>query len=115
MIETSITVEVHALQPRWIDLEKARYRLYVNDDLFTERSWIWNQQTFIKEHISAYLEDGINHTVRLEIVKSDPMSLAQFGLQNLKVNNIEPETPDVDYRNEIDFIIDNSINTLYED
>jgi hypothetical protein len=116
MIDTNITVEVHALQPRWIDLEKPRYRLYVNDDLFTERSWIWNQQIFIKENLSVYLETGINHKIRLEIIKSDPMHLSQFGLQNLRINGSNFETLDHDgYGSELDFIIDNSINTIYED
>jgi hypothetical protein len=116
MNDTNITVEVHALQPRWIDIEKPRYRLYVNDDLFTERSWIWNQQIFIKENLSVYLETGINHTIRIEIIKSDPMYLAQFGLRNLRINNSDYETSDHGgYRSELGFIIDNSINTIYED
>jgi hypothetical protein len=115
MIETTITVEVHALQPRWIDLEKPRYRLYVNDDLFTERSWIWNQQIFIKENLSGHLETDINHTIRLEIIKSDPMHLSQFGLRNLRINNSDFETSDHGgYRSELGFIIDTSINTIYE-
>jgi hypothetical protein len=47
MSETSITVEVHALQPRWIYIEQPKYRLYVNNDLITERTWIWDLNTFI--------------------------------------------------------------------
>lgn len=104
MKETNITVEVHALQPRWIDLEKARYRLYVNDDLLTERSWIWNQQIFIKENLSVYLDVGIHHTIRLEIIKSDPMHLAQFGLQNLRINDDDPINHG-GHRSELSFIL----------
>ena len=116
MKQTNITVEVHALQPRWIDIENPKYRLYVNDDLFTERSWIWNQKIFVRENLSVHLETGINHTIRVEIIKSNPMHLAQFGLQNLRIDNSDYETSDHGgYRSELGFIIDDSINTLYED
>jgi hypothetical protein len=86
MSETRITVEVHALQPRWIDLEQPKYRIYINDDLMTERTWIWDQQTYVEETLWAELASGITHTVKLELIKSNPFDLAQFGLQNLHIN-----------------------------
>ena len=104
MSETMITVQVHALQPRWIDLEKPKYRIYVNDDLMTERTWVWDLQTYVEETLWAELANGISHTVRLEIIKSNPFDLAQFGLQNLTVNG----TPSPDHgghRSELSFML----------
>lgn len=104
MSETRITVQVHALQPRWIDHEKPKYRIYVNDDLMTERTWGWDQQTYIEETLWAELASGISHTVRLELIKSNPFDLAQFGLQNLTVN--EKHYPDHGgHRSELSFIL----------
>ena len=104
MSEIRITVQVHALQPRWIDVEKPKYRIYVNDDLFTERTWVWNQQTYIDETLWAELESGISHTVRLELIKSTHLDLAQFVLQNLTVNN-EPRFDHDGNRSELSFIL----------
>jgi hypothetical protein len=104
MSETRITVQVHALQPRWIDIEKPKYRIYVNDDLITERTWIWDQQTYIEETLWAELASGISHTVRLELIKSKPCNLAQFGLQNLLVNE-EPYPDRGGHRSELSFIL----------
>ena len=104
MSETRITVQVHALQPRWIDLEQPKYRIYVNDDLMTERTWIWDQQTYIEETLWAELASGISHTVKLEIIKSNPFDLAQFGLQNLTVNE-EPHSDHGGHRSELSFIL----------
>ena len=104
MSETRITVEVHALQPRWIDIEQPKYRIYVNDDLMTERTWIWDQQTYIEETLWAELASGISHTVRVELIKSKPCNLAQFGLRNLLVN--EGTYPDHGgHRSELSFIL----------
>ena len=104
MSETRITVQVHALQPRWIDLEKPKYRIYVNDDLMTERTWVWDRQTYVEETLWAELANGISHTVRLEIIKSKPFDLAQFGLQNLAVND-EPYPDHGGHRSELSFIL----------
>jgi hypothetical protein len=104
-METSITVQVHALQPRWIEHEKPNYRLYVNDDLITERTWIWDQQTFVEENIQIEVPTGINHTIRIEIIKSDPFHLSQFGLQNFKINGW-PKPDHGGHRSELSFILE---------
>jgi hypothetical protein len=42
------------------------YRVYVDNDLLTERTWIWPEyEIFIKENIEVNLEPG-NHTVTIE-------------------------------------------------
>ena len=104
MSKTRITVQVHALQPRWIDHEKPKYRIYVNDDLITERTWIWDQQTYVEETLWAELASGISHTVRLELIKSGPFDLAQFGLQNLSINEV-PHPDHGGNRSELSFIL----------
>jgi hypothetical protein len=104
MSETKITVEVHALQPRWIEHERPKYRIYIDNDLITERTWIWDQQTYINETLWAELESGISYTVRLELIKSSPLDLAQFVLQNLTVNN-EPFFDHDGNRSELSFIL----------
>ena len=86
MNETAITVQIHALQPNWIEHEKPKYRLYINDDLITERTWIWDMQTYIEEDLRVEVSQGVNHTIRLDLIKDNPMHLAQFGLQNLRIN-----------------------------
>lgn len=102
MSEVSITVQVHALQPSWIEHEKPRYRLYVDDDLITERTWIWNIQTYIEEELRVEVDPGINHSIRLDLIKTLPMHQAQFGLQNLKINGW-PKPDHGGYRSELSF------------
>jgi hypothetical protein len=104
-METSITVQVHALQPRWIDLEQPRYRIYVNDDLITERTWIWDLQIYVEESMCVDILPGVSHTVRLEVIKTKPMDLAQFGLQNLKING-SSISDHSGHRSELSFILE---------
>ena len=104
MSETVITVQVHPLQPNWIEHEKPRYRLYINDDLITERTWIWDMQTYIEEDLRVEVDKGINHTIRLELIKDDPMHLSQFGLQNLRINSW-PIPDHGGHRSELSFIL----------
>ena len=86
MAEVNLRVQVQALQPRWIEHERNCYRLYVNDDLITERTWIWNIDTVIEENILVDVPPHLSHTVRIEPIL-EPRSIAQFGLRNFKVNN----------------------------
>lgn len=50
------------------------YRVYVNDELFTERQWHWDKSTLIKEILQMDVPVGI-YQVRVESV--DP-GLATF-------------------------------------
>jgi len=104
MNETAITVQVHALQPNWIEHEKPKYRLYVDDDLITERTWIWDMQTYIEEDLRVEVSPGVNHTIRLDLIKDNPMHLAQFGLQNLRINGW-PKPDHGGHRSELSFIL----------
>jgi len=86
MSEVSLRVQVHCLQPGWIEHENSRYRLYVNDDLITERTWIWPMNTYIEEEVLVEVPESESHIVRLETILDNPRSLTQFGLQNFYVN-----------------------------
>ena len=92
MNEVKLLVQVHCLQPNWIQHENSRYRLYVNDDLISERTWIWDINVFIQEEILINVPEQTSHIVRLETILDNPKSLTQFSLQNLVVNGIhKPE------------------------
>jgi hypothetical protein len=86
MAEVNLKVQVQALQPRWIEYETNKYRIYVNDDLITERTWIWNIDTVIEEDIWIDVPTHISHIIRLESIL-ESKSIAQFGLRNFRVNN----------------------------
>jgi hypothetical protein len=86
MSEVSLRVQVHCLQPNWVEHEHSQYRLYVNDDLITERTWIWPMNTYIAEELLVDVTERESHIVRLETILDNPRSLTQFGLQNFYVN-----------------------------
>jgi hypothetical protein len=48
---------------------KPVYRLYVNDNLVTERNYIWESTHFIREHVFVKLPDG-QHSIRVETPKN---------------------------------------------
>lgn len=66
MKEIEITVEVRCLNKAKIP---SSYRIYVDNDLITERTFIWTNE-FIKEHMFVSLGVG-EHSVRLEPVDPD--------------------------------------------
>jgi hypothetical protein len=104
MIETYLDVEVHCLQPRWVADEHSKYRLYINDELLTERDWIWAQDTYIHENMLVEVPTGLMHTVRVEVIKSNPMYLTQLALRNLNVNGVNHDTSD-GHRDNLSFML----------
>jgi len=56
------------------------YRLYVGDELFTERTWIW-QNVYLEEVIPILAEPG-DYVIRYELV---PGTAAGLNIQNLRV------------------------------
>ena len=85
-METHVTVQIHALKPSWINYEKNRYRLYLDNNLFTERDWIWDLNICIDENIWIDSESGTTHSLRIEPILQQN-SVAQFGFRTLKINN----------------------------
>lgn len=64
--------------------EPQAYRLYINNDLFTERTYIWrNPNQWVREILIAGLESG-EHTITLEPVNSE---FRGFRLLNFAINN----------------------------
>ena len=56
------------------------YRVYVNDELFTERTWIWND-VYLEELIQINAEPG-KYQIRHELV---PPHLATLTVENMRV------------------------------
>lgn len=87
MAAVNLTVEVHCLKPSWVNYEKNIYRLYVNNDLLTERTWLWKLNTLINENIWLDIPLNSTNTAKLEIILQDN-SVAQFALRNLQVVDV---------------------------
>ena len=65
------------------------YRIYVDKDLLTERSFIWNpSETYIEELVTVFLEAG-PHSMRVEHVGNDS---ADFVVENFKINGKSSQT-----------------------
>jgi hypothetical protein len=91
MSQVNLKVQVHCLKPSWVNFEKNRYRLYVNEYMLTERSWIWDVKTFIDENIWVELQSDIEHKITLVPLLDPTTSFAQFVLKNLRINgNLYP-------------------------
>jgi hypothetical protein len=50
-----------------------RYRCYVNDELFTERTWIWTEH-YLEEQLQILAEPGEYH-IRYELVDTENAKL----------------------------------------
>lgn len=57
------------------------YRLYVNEELFAERTWIWGS-SYLEENLQIDAEPG-EYTIRYELV---PPHLAQLTVENIRVD-----------------------------
>jgi hypothetical protein len=89
----NLFVEVHCTQPQWVFQERNQqystpiYRIYVNDDLLTERTWIWTpDNTFIKEDMWVQLGKQVTYSLKLVPVLKNPAQ-AKFMLMNFGSTN----------------------------
>jgi hypothetical protein len=57
------------------------YRVYVNDELFTERTWYWTD-AYLEEMLQIEAVPG-NYTLRFELV---PPHLAELIVKNIRVD-----------------------------
>lgn len=65
------------------------YRLYLDEDLITERTYIWdNTSQYVREHISVILTPG-RHNLTVAPVKSQ--TIASFNTVNFTVDG-EPRS-----------------------
>ena len=80
VIETVITVDIYC---SW-EAEPPAYRVYIDDNLLTERTYLWrNTDHFVRENIVISTEPG-EHQFRLEAVNTD---FKGFHWQNFTINN----------------------------
>ena len=79
MREVSISVDLYC---KW-EITPPIYRLYVDDTLLTERTYIWNcEEQFVREHVIVNLEHG-THTLKIESVNSE---FAVFMKRNFSID-----------------------------
>ena len=79
-MEHKLEVDVHA---HWND-QPPVYRLYIDNELFTERTFGWTAyQFYLTENMYCDLETGV-HTLRLEKLDLE----SRFNLDNFKVNDV---------------------------
>lgn len=77
-MEHKLEVDVHA---HWSDNPPV-YRLYVNDEMLTERTFGWaSYQWYLTEHMCCDLDTGV-HTLRLENLDIE----SRFELDNFRIN-----------------------------
>ena len=90
MNAVNLTVEVHCLKPSWVNHERnqrflnSKYRVYIDNELLTERTWIWNNSNLLQENIWIYARSNSTHTIILVPVLNNP-GQAAFTLSNLTV------------------------------
>ena len=87
MSQVNLKVQVHCLRPSWVNFENNKYRLYVDNDMITERSWIWNTKTLLDENIWVKLELDTEHSIKIVPVLDPINSFVKFTLKNLRINN----------------------------
>ena len=101
MIETNLIFEVLCHRPPWAiknHLSKftdSKYRIYVNDDLITERSWLWNNDTKLLENIWLNLVNNKEYKLRIEPVVAVPEQ-AKFNIDNFKITNSNADINKID-------------------
>lgn len=81
MNEIELTLDVFC--PTWTVTPFA-YRIYVDSDLLTERTYIWrNTEQYVKEHIIVNLEQG---THELKVLPIGNFKFPVFICKNFTVN-----------------------------
>jgi hypothetical protein len=79
-MQTEFVMAVCDVYVKWKQGDPPRYRCYVNDELFTERSWIWHDR-YLEEHIPIQAVPG-HYTIRYELVEPE---YARIKVHNLRV------------------------------
>lgn len=93
MLEVNLIFEVHCQRPPWgiknpvSKFLDSRYRVYVNDDLITERSWIWDNNIFLKESVWITSIEGNEHTLKIQPVVYI-LEQAVFSVYNFVIANV---------------------------
>lgn len=102
MSDVNITFEIHCIRPLWsqYNIKKkyidSRYRIYIDNNLITERSWVWDNDTFLLENIWIHAVKNNEYSLKLEPVVTIPEQ-AKFYLQNIKSTNLEITSNVIDH------------------
>ena len=67
---------------KWKGELPPRYRCYINDELFTERTWIWNDR-YLEEKIQIQAPPG-HYEVRYELLDVED---AKLKVRNLRIDS----------------------------
>jgi hypothetical protein len=100
MLEVNLIFEVHCQRPPWgiinpiSKFNDSRYRVYVDDDLITERSWTWDN-IFLKESVWIKSINGCDHILKIEPVVCIPEQ-AVFTIDNFEISNIPATSIKID-------------------
>ena len=101
MVEINLAVEVQGQIPNWQEVLhrsvtkssripkgyiEPKYRIYINDNLITERSWIWKNNILIDENIWICGEHDTDYILQLEPIVFLPEQ-AVFKFSNFRVLN----------------------------
>lgn len=71
-----VTCRVHCTHRR----AHPRYRLWVADELFTERTWIWDDDIYLEETVVMSALPG-QYQIRVELVPGDQAKLSINGFE----------------------------------
>jgi|688.fasta_scaffold1389467_1 hypothetical protein len=96
MSEVNLTFEIHCQRPPWAIKNRfskfldSRYRVYVNNDLITERNWNWDNNIFLKENIWINTPINTQHTLKIEPIVYIPEQ-AVFTVNDFKIVNVQAD------------------------
>jgi hypothetical protein len=97
MSEVNLTFEIHCQLPLWVikkpfgKFSDSRYRIYINDNLITERSWLWGNNIFLKENIWIDTPIDTQHILKIEPIVCIPEQ-AVFTVNDFKIVNVQADS-----------------------
>lgn len=72
-MRTEFVIAVSDVHVEYWDGAAPRYRCYVNNELFAERTWIWTNH-YLEEELQIQAEPG-TYTIRYELVDAEHAAL----------------------------------------
>jgi hypothetical protein len=91
-MESQLSLDIYVNIPSWVgqlsesQQGELRYRVYIDDELITERTWIWGDSVYLKEIIWVDIEPG-QHCLKIEPILPNPAQ-ARFSIDNFRTNGI---------------------------
>lgn len=100
MPHVNLSIEIHCNFPSWIKsgyifknpigdypvFRQPIYRLYVDNDLITERTWVWEDGIYINEDLWVDLDESTIHKLTVQPILKNPAQ-AKFLAFNLQAKN----------------------------